>query len=112
MAEAQEREQSPAQQEPQAPKAMGRKQKTELKVGNTEGLSAEKSLEEQAGVGKIKAMVNPALRGDVELNTPDEENEGQLKGEHFAAGKIHYVTEELANSDYFVRLDDEKEGGE
>jgi hypothetical protein len=84
-----------------APRAVGRKQKEEVDVAKDKDVRLGDALDSAEGVGDRRVLVNPALRGDVEFNRYDDE--GNLEAtERFEAGKVHMVSAELAESDYFV----------
>jgi esterase/lipase superfamily enzyme len=84
-----------------APRATGRKQKEQVEVADNKDVLLKDALDSQEGVGERRVLVNPALRGDVEFNKFDEN--GNLEAsEVFEAGKVHLVSAELADSDYFV----------
>jgi hypothetical protein len=84
-----------------APRATGRKQKEQVEVADNKDVQLKDALDSAEGVGDRRVLVNPALRGDVEFNKFDDE--GNLEAtERFEAGKVHMVSAELAESDYFV----------
>jgi hypothetical protein len=89
-----------------APRGLGKKQKEEVQLASTDDLlKGADPLEGQEGVGNVKVYTNPALGDAVELNSYDE-NGNVTSSQTFKRGKLHLVTEELANSDLFVRADD------
>lgn len=66
------------------------------KVQQGDGKAAGDRLEQEPldTEAKKAVMVNPALRGDVEVPYYNEDDE--LVSETFVAGKVHYVDEETA----------------
>jgi hypothetical protein len=84
-----------------APRGVGRKQKEDVEVAKDKEVRLGDALDSAEGVGERRVLVNPALRGNVEFNKFD--SEGNLEAsEVFEAGKVHMVSAELADSDYFV----------
>ncbi len=88
-----------------APRGLGKKQKEEAQLAGSEELQRDAGpLQGQEGVGTVEAYTNPRLGDAVELNYYDED--GNITStQTFKRGKLHLVTEELANSDLFVRAD-------
>lgn len=92
-----------------APQGLGQKQQEEAKLASTNDLlrGADNPLEEGEGVGTVRAYVNPEMGDAVELNTYDDD--GNVSNtQTFKRGKVHLVTEELANSPLFIRADDKE----